>query len=327
MRGLTDLTVVITGASSGIGWATARAFARHGARVVLAARRRSALEEVAGECAALGAETLIVPTDVTDPGQMQALAEAAAGRFGRIDIWVNNAGIGTVGPFRSAPLAEHAQVVRVNLLGAVHGAYAVLPYFQAQGGRGLIVNVVSIGAYFPTPWAASYAASKFGLMGFTDSLRAELAADSGIEVCGVYPGFVDTPAHHHAGNYTGRSLERMSPPVDPEEVAARIVRLWHHPRRAVAVGVPPGARLAGAMLPDWALRLFGRVSRRALMEKGALADATGGALLAPVAAGTGMRGRWPRRRGANPAVKLAMLAGAAGIAVALLAQPRRRRLR
>ena len=144
-----DKVVVITGASSGAGRAIALAFARTGARVVLAARREQTLAEVAEQCEQAGGTALSVPTDVTDAAAVQALADAAVNFGGRIDVWVNNAGVLAAGPFDETPVSVHDQVIRINLMGYLHGAHAVLPYFKDQG-YGVLINNLSVGGYTPT---------------------------------------------------------------------------------------------------------------------------------------------------------------------------------
>jgi NAD(P)-dependent dehydrogenase (short-subunit alcohol dehydrogenase family) len=136
-RKLDGAVVVVTGASSGIGRATGLAFAERGAQVVVAARRVDALEELARECQAAGGQALAVPTDVTDEAAVTALARRAVERFGRIDIWVNNAGVYLLGSLEATPPEAFRQVLETNFFAYVHGARAVLPHFRNQGhGRG-----------------------------------------------------------------------------------------------------------------------------------------------------------------------------------------------
>lgn len=161
----TASVIVITGASSGIGRATALAFAHQGASLVLASRNREALEAVATECNDAGGRAIVVPTDVTDAGAVQALADAALERFGHIDVWINNVGVGAVGLFDATPLEAHRRVIESNLMGHMHGAYAVIPHFRARG-RGTLINMISLGGWVSAPYAAAYTASKFGLRGF-----------------------------------------------------------------------------------------------------------------------------------------------------------------
>ncbi|HEX2542921.1 MAG TPA: SDR family oxidoreductase [Caldimonas sp.] len=254
--------MVLTGASSGIGHATAIAFARDGADLVLAARGVPALEAVAAACRAIGADVLVHPVDVTDADAVKALAEAAIARFGAIDVWANLVGVGAVGRFEDVPMEVHRRVVETSLVGQMNGAHAVLGHFRSRR-RGTLINMVSIGSFAPAPYAASYAATKFALRGFAESLRAELTALPDVRVCNVYPTFVDTPGLSHGANYTGRRLKPPPPLVDPRTVAARVVvALAHAPRATTMVGsIAWPARLAHALAPN----LVGTVTAK-LME-------------------------------------------------------------
>ena len=154
MRVLGGASVVITGASSGIGRAAALAFARRGASLTLAARRDAVLHEAAAACEAEGGRALAVPTDVGDSEAVRQLTRRAIEAFGKIDVWINNAGVGAVGAFVETPIEAHDQVVRTNLLGYMHGAHAVLPHFLERGA-GVLINNLSFGAWVPAPFATA----------------------------------------------------------------------------------------------------------------------------------------------------------------------------
>ncbi len=317
MKHLHGAVVVIAGASSGIGRAAALAFARAGAHVVVAARRRDPLERLAKECARLGPEALAVPTDVTDPQAVEALARAAEARFGRIDAWINNAGNGVFGPFQDAPLDLHRRTIAVNLLGTMHGAYAALPRFLDRE-RGVLVNMVSLGGWAPTPFAAAYTASKFGLRGFSASLRQEVRRHPHIHVCAVFPAMVDTPGFVHGANVSGRNLDPGPMLYAPEEVADTLVHVVRHPRDEIAVGWPArAAQAAYALAPGPTEHLMGIALNRALDRAGS-APVTHGALREPVPDGTTSDGGWLARKRLPPASTLSGIGLAiAGVGAAL----------
>lgn len=288
---LNDSLVVITGASSGIGRCAAHEFARHGARLVLAARDAQALAAVVRECEQLGAQALAVPTDVTRNQAMEHLAKQAADfGAGRIDVWVNNAGVGAVGRFEDTPLAAHEQVVQTDLLGYLRGAYVVLPYFKAQKS-GVLINTLSLGSWVAQPYAAAYSAAKYGLRGLTEALRGELTPWPNIHVCDLYPAVMDTPGFRDGGNFTGRALTPPPPRYDPRLVAEAMIEVVLKPRASKTVGSTATLlRLAHFLVPGFT-QLSGLIVGRAL-KRGQRARPSSGNLFHPPSGERRIDGGW-----------------------------------
>jgi len=235
LRPLAEQVVVITGASSGIGLITARKAAAAGAKLVLVARNETALAEIARDMNSRDQPAIFVVADVGDPREVEQAAQRAVERFGRIDTWINNAGVTIYATLSETPIGEHERMFRTNYFGVVNGTSAALPHLRAQGGA--LITVASIVSDIPTPLMGAYSASKHAVKAFVNSLRIELKQEGApIAVTLIKPAGIDTPIAQHAANH--QQGEARIPPLvyDPELVADAILDAAEHPRRDVTVG-------------------------------------------------------------------------------------------
>ncbi len=257
-----DRTVLITGASSGIGRDIALTFARMGAKVALLARRRSMLDEIAGEIRASGGEALPLAADVTHRSELKEAVERTLSHFQRIDVLVNSAGIALPDSVETMPPEDLERMMSVNLMGTLHAMQLVLPAMRSRGA-GNIVNIASLAGRRGMPPLGGYCATKFAVVGLTEALRVELFG-SGVKVSLVMPGVIDTPMVRDAcGTGIFRNLPESIPSMPPQWVTWAVIA-------AVVLGlteidVPPGAvvmeKLAALFpgLTDAALALGNRV--------------------------------------------------------------------
>ncbi|MEM8511986.1 short-subunit dehydrogenase [Massilia sp. MP_M2] len=245
----TLLRVVIMGGSSGIGAATAIAFARQGAHLVLGARGKDGLDDIARRCRQAGGHADVLVVDAIDADAVAAFAQEARALLGQIDLWFSNVGSGVVGKFADVPIAHHRQVIETNLVSHMNDAHAVIPIFLEQN-YGIWVNMISSGGFVAMPYASAYGASKFGLRGFSEALRAELGKQRDIHVCDIYPTFVDTPGFHHVANYTGAKLAYPPGVLAPEKVADAVVALVRKPRAVTVLGAPDVTKKLTQLAPD-----------------------------------------------------------------------------
>lgn len=241
MRDLAGHVAIVTGASAGIGEATARTLAGAGMRVALCARRRDRLERLADEIGAAGRQAAACPVDVTDAPALRAVVEEIAARWGRIDVLVNNAGRGLAAAFEDTGADELRALLELNLVAVLTGTHAVLPQMRRQG-RGHIINVSSVVGRRAIPGRAAYAATKFALGGLSEALRMELRG-TGIAVSLVYP--IYTRTEFHEVEPRRMAFPRMGPVQSAEHVAHAILRCVRRPRPEVYPYWP--ARLLAAL--------------------------------------------------------------------------------
>ncbi|MPZ76461.1 MAG: SDR family NAD(P)-dependent oxidoreductase [Deltaproteobacteria bacterium] len=249
--------IVITGASAGVGRATALAFARQGARIGLIARGRDGLEAARREIEAAGGEALVLPTDVADAEQIEAAAEAVEKHFGPIDVWINNAMVSVFSPIKEMTSEEFKRVTDVTYLGCVYGTLSALRRMLSRD-RGVIVEVGSALAYRGIPLQAAYCGAKHALQGFVDSLRCELLHDkSAVRVTMVQLPALNTPQFSWVKSRLPRKPQPVPPIFQPEVAAEAIIWAAHHDRPEVYVGWPTVQAIVGNKIAprfaDWYL--------------------------------------------------------------------------
>jgi short-subunit dehydrogenase len=260
---LREQVIVITGASSGIGLATARIAARRGARVVLAARSAAVLAQVAAEIEAGGGLAVPVTADVGELDDVQAIAVKAMAEFGGFDTWVNVAGLTTYGPLREIAQEDHERLIRTNLWGTVNGSLVAVDHLRKRGGA--LINVGSIASDLAFPFQGLYAASKHAVKGFTDALRVEIedVDEAPVSITLIQPTAVDTPYPQHAKNYMAEEPKLPTPMIDAREVADAILRAATQGGRDVKVGAMSRIDTAVARLaPGIGDKLSARQAKR-----------------------------------------------------------------
>ncbi|SFN38266.1 Short-chain dehydrogenase [Nitrosospira briensis] len=236
LKPLNQQVIVITGASSGIGLATAKLAAERGAKLVLIARSAETLRKLVAQIADGGGEAIFVVADVADRKKMLGAAQEAINRFGRIDTWINNAGVSIYGRLDEVSDADSRRLFETNFWGVVNGSLAALPHLSARGGA--LINVGSEVSEAISPLLGIYSASKHAVKGFTDALRVEIEEfdKAPVSITLIQPTAVNTPFPQHARNYMNREPKLPPPVIEPEQVAEAILKAATEGGRDVKVG-------------------------------------------------------------------------------------------
>jgi NAD(P)-dependent dehydrogenase (short-subunit alcohol dehydrogenase family) len=314
------MNVVITGASAGVGRATARAFAAKGANVGLIARNEEALDAARREVEARGGRAVVALADVADADAVERAAQTIEDAFGPIDVWVNNAMASVLGPVKEITAEEFRRVTEVTYLGVVHGTQAALRRMLPRD-QGVIIQVGSTLAYRGIPLQAPYCAAKHAVQGFHDSLRAELLHDgSKVQVCMVHLPAVNTPQFRWLRSRMPRKAQPFGTIFEPEVAAQAIVWAAEHPRRELNVGWgTTEAIIANAFAPGLLDHYLGRIGYD--RQQGGEPEDPGRAdnLFAPVPGDAGAHGVFSdRATGVSPHLLAETHRGAIGAAVAVI---------
>lgn len=282
-------TFVIIGASSGFGKGTALQLGAYHANVVLAARRTELLENIAQQIRDAGGTALVVTTDISDSVAVKKLADAAVAKYGKVDVWINDVGVGAIGRFWEIPLADQARLIDVNLKGLIYGSYVATQLFTKQK-TGTLINLGSIDSEVPLAYQGTYAASKAAVRSLSESLNQELrlAGYDDIKVVTIEPWAVDTPWWGHAANYSG-GTPRMAALDGPEKVVNAIIWSSLHRRKEVQVGWKAKfSYIFHHMMPHFSERFTANIAHKYQIETAPPAPNTDGSLFKPMPTGTGI---------------------------------------
>jgi short-subunit dehydrogenase len=294
---LKDKVVVITGASSGFGKGAAVQFASEGAKLVLGARRADLVENVAAECRSKGAEAIAIATDVSRREDVERLAATALNSFGRIDVWINNAGVGAIGAFERIPIEVHEQLIATNLLGTLYGSHLAYRQFLTQG-TGVLINIASELGFGSVPYFSSYAAAKHGVVGLSDSLRQEVKQNGldGIHICTIMPTAHDTPFFEHAANYSDHKIVPPKPLHDPQHVVDAIVRVARKPEDKEIVGADGVVKLIAANVMPAISEKMGAHQMHKTIKDAPPGNDSPGSVFEPMREGTEVRAESRRKQ-------------------------------
>ncbi|MCG1009514.1 SDR family NAD(P)-dependent oxidoreductase [Salinicoccus sp. ID82-1] len=277
------LTVVIAGASSGFGKETAKQLAEEGANVVIGARRTRLIEELADQ---LGASVIPVTMDISKEADVKKLYDTALDNFGKIDVWINMAGIGLIGNYTEIPVEDMKRMLDINVLGTMIGSQYALKHFRQQK-KGTIINLGSVAAQVPFPYYTAYSASKYAVSSLSYALQREMEVDGyeDIHVCTVHPWATDTPWFDHSANYSGHRAQ-MKPMDKPESVVKAIIGLIDEPEESVEVGIKTkGTGISESLLPGLTEK-FNANYVKSVIEDAPEAPYTSGSLHEPMESGT-----------------------------------------
>ena len=278
-----QLTVIIAGASSGFGKGVARKLAADGSNLVLGARRTHLVEALAEE---IGPNAVAVSMDISKEEDVKKLYDTAMERFGKIDVWINMAGVGLIGPYTEIPPEDLKRLVETNVLGTMYGSQHALRGFKEQK-FGTLINIGSFAAKVPLPYYASYSATKYAVASLSSALRQELELEGfeDIHVCTVHPWGTDTPFFDHSGNYSGHRAQ-VKPMDDPENVIDAIIGLIDKPQESVEVGIKTkGAAISSSLMPDTTETLNAKYIHGIIKDAPPASD-TSGTLHEPMESGT-----------------------------------------